>query len=248
MSDLEAKRIVVTGASRGIGQAIALEYARRGATVIASARSETSLAETKAVFPDRIRTISADLLDEESLAGLARTVSEAFGEVDALVCCAGALRYGTLEELEASDFEWMMKLHVVAPAMLVRALLPALRAGFGSVLMIGSTLAQQTAPGMSAYAASKAALHSLTHSLALELAPEIRVNTLSLGVIETDMTRSLRPGFESEKEQLEVLRSLHPLKRLGTAEEAAEAAVFATEARWMTGSILTLDGGLVNAG
>jgi 3-oxoacyl-[acyl-carrier protein] reductase len=121
----------------------------------------------------------------------------------------------------------------------------------GSIVVLASTLAFRSAPTTSAYAASKAALLSAAKSAALELAPRIRVNALAPGVVDTDMVRVPRRALGANEdaapvlaEQLEALRKLHPLGRLGTAEEVAEAALYLLEASWLTGSVLTIDGGL----
>ena len=123
-------------------------------------------------------------------------------------------------------------------------------------MVLSSTLAMRPAPTTIAYAASKAALIAMVKAAALELAPDgIRVNAVAPGVVETDMTRALRlaPGepmpLGEEHEarvaaQLDALRRLHPLGRLGTPEEIAEAITFVLDAAWATGSVLTIDGGL----
>jgi len=131
----------------------------------------------------------------------------------------------------------------------------AMRArGGGAIVQLASTLGLRPAPDTSAYAASKAALIAATRAFALELAPEVRVNAVAPGVVDTEMVRRLRRepdlgagrGREAEAvaQQLEGLARLHPLGRLGTPEEVAKAVLFLLDASWVTGTVLTVDGGL----
>jgi len=247
-------KVLVTGASRGIGAASARALLDAGAQVALAGRDEGALAAV-ADSHERATTLSAELTDAEARDGLVDRAAEALGGLDGLVLAAGVAMHMPFEALTEDAIRRQLDLNLVAPLMLVRRALPALREGHGSVVLIGSTLADRPAPTTSAYAASKAGLHTATRALAAELAPAIRVNAVSPGVVDTAMTRALRlaPGepmpqgaeLESRvEEQLEELRRLHPLGRLGTPEAIAEAALHLLGAEWTTGAILTVDGGL----
>ena len=148
----------------------------------------------------------------------------------------------------------MHRINAFAPVLLVQAAVPRLRESGGSVVLVSSTLAQRPAPHTLGYAMSKAALEVATKVLAAELAPSVRVNAVAPGVVDTAMVRQLRltphepPPPETERAdrieaQLASLRALHPLG-LGLPADVARAVLQLLTARWMTGSVLTLDGGL----
>ena len=252
-------RVLVTGASRGIGRAVAEALLARGATVAASGRDTVALAALQASAPDRVFPLPADLSDPAAVDGLVDRAVEAAGPLDALVQCAGMVRYADVGGIARGDFEAQLALNLVAPVLLAQAFARHVReaGGVASIVHVASTLALRPAPSTLAYAASKAGLISATRTLAAELAPHgIRVNAVAPGVVDTDMIRvpRLRPG-EPEPTgdarerrvaaELETLRSLHPLGRLGTPEEVAEAVLALLDAPWTTGAVHVVDGGLL---
>ncbi|HJL17309.1 MAG TPA: SDR family oxidoreductase [Sandaracinaceae bacterium LLY-WYZ-13_1] len=254
-----AARILVTGASRGIGRAVAASLLAEGRRVALLARDEARLAEVAETAPDRAAVLVADLADEAAPhARLIEAAARALGGLDGLVHAAGVAPHAPLAGIHEAHLRVAQALHVRAPLMLTQALAARLRAeeAPGSVVFLASTLGVRPAPGTLVYAATKAALINLTRGLALELAPDgVRVNAVAPGVVDTDMVRAPRlapgePAPEGETRerlvaaQLEALRSLHPLGRLGTPEEVAEAVRYLLDAAWATGSVLTLDGGL----
>lgn len=240
------ERVLVTGASRGIGRAVAQKLLDGGRRVVAVARGEVDL---------DVPTIRADLTLESDI--VARACA-AHGGLDALVHAAGVAPHAPLEAITDAQLEETWNLHVRAALKLTQGLAAHLRADGrpGSVVHVASTLGLRPAAGTLAYSASKAALIALTRAAALELAPAgIRVNAVAPGLVDTDMTRSLRlsPGepMPSGEEyarrleaQLEWMRALHPLGRLGTPDEVADAILYLLDAAWVTGTILTVDGGL----
>ncbi len=252
------RRVLVTGASRGIGRAVAERFLREGRVVVLAARDEGALAEVARIAPDRAHVLAVDLTSEVDVVERACKLA---GGLDALVHAAGVATHAPLDAISEAQLDEAWAIHLRAPLRLVRGLARHLRAETrpGSIVLVSSTLAIKPAPGTIAYAAAKAAMIALTKGAALELADDgIRVNAIAPGVVETDMTRALRlaPGETiprgEERDarvaaQLAELRRLHPLGRLGTPSEVADAIAFLLDAEWATGSVLTLDGGLTAA-
>jgi 3-oxoacyl-[acyl-carrier protein] reductase len=247
------ERVLVTGASRGIGRAIAERLLEEGRGVALVARDEALLDELAARWP-RARVVLADLRVDDAVA----RACDALGGLDGLVHAAGVAPHAALEAITDAELEATWALHVRAPLRLMQQLAAHLRAAGrpGSMVHVASTLALRPAPGTLAYSASKAALVAMTRAAALELAPHgVRVNAVAPGVVDTEMVRALRlaPGEPEPRgaerarrldEQLDSLRRLHPLGRLGTPAEVAGAVSYLLDAEWATGSVLTLDGGL----
>ena len=224
-------RIVVTGASRGIGRAVAERLLADGRDVVCVARDAAALAGIED-GAGHAHPLARDLWRDG--AGLVAAAADlAGGAIDGLVHAAGVARHAPLEDITRAQIEEMHALHVVVPLELVREL--AAQTDAGSVVQVASTLGLRPAAGRIAYAASKAAQISTTRSLALELAPRgIRVNAVAPGVVGTDMVAGL---------DLAALGALHPLG-IGAPEDVAGAVCYLLDAAWATGTILTLDGGL----
>lgn len=247
--------MLVTGASRGIGRAVAERLLGEGREVVLAARDAQKLEALAATAPGRAAVVVADLAHDADLVARACVP---FDGLDGLVHAAGVAPHAPLEAITDADLDVTFALHVRAPLRATQALAAhwAERQQGGSIVHVASTLALRPAAGTLAYSASKAALVAITQAAALELAPRgVRVNAVAPGVVETDMTRALRlaPGeaapSEVEREariraQLEGLRRLHPLGRLGTVEEVAQAIAYLLDAEWVTGTVLSVDGGL----
>lgn len=252
-----AGRYLVTGASRGIGRAVALRLAAR-AEVVAVVRTSADARALSDASGGRIGSLLVDLADRDARARLVGDCERSFGPLDGLVHAAGLGEHRRLEAIDRAQVDRHFEVNVFAALELAQHLAASLRAraASGSIVFVTSTLAERPAPGTAVYAATKGALGSLTRALALELAPDrIRVNALAPGVIDTDMVRAprLAPGEampegaarkEREEAQLRELASLHPLGRVGRPDEAAEAIDFLLHASFATGTVLTLDGGL----
>lgn len=245
--DLTGRRALVTGASRGIGRAIALAYARAGADVAVLARNAEALDDLAAEIASLGRrgiVATADVLDSESTRAAVSAAIADLGGLDILVNNAGGNSFSIpVAQMRMSGWEKTMRLNVDSIVHITQEALPALGDGGGSVINVSSVAGLRGAPTMAHYGAAKAALISLTQSLALEVAwMGVRVNALVPGWIDTDLTDFLRASEEAERGTL----SRVPMQRWGRAEEIAEPAVFlASEASsFMTGQVLVVDGGL----
>ena len=245
---LAGRRAVVSGASRGIGRAMAIMFAECGADVALVARNPETLlevAEAVAAAGRTAITIPCDVTAEDTPALIADRVTGEFGGLDILVNNAGGNSFmSDLATMRLSGWRKTMDLNLDAVVRITQALLPALVAsGHGSIINVSSVAGVRGVPMMSHYSAAKAALISLSASLAGELATSgVRVNALVPGWIDTDLTDFLRAdeGIEST-----LLKDV-PMHRWGRADEMAEGAVFlASDASsFMTGQTLILDGGL----
>ncbi len=232
-------RVVVTGATRGIGRATAHAILERGGKVIAIGRNADLLQELRGRDEERVRTVAADLGDLERVPLVAEQALAAFGGADGLVNCAGVARYERVGAIQLESLEAQFRLNLMAPLLLSQIVAEHLRGRGGAIVNVSSTLSERVAPGTAAYAATKAALNTVTKAMALELASAgVRVNAVLPGAVDTDMLR-VRPAA-----QLEALRSRHPIGRLGRPEDVATVIVGLLDHPWQTGSLVTVDGGL----
>jgi NAD(P)-dependent dehydrogenase (short-subunit alcohol dehydrogenase family) len=247
--------VIITGATRGIGRATVDAVLARGGKVVAIARNEDALRALEGSAPNRIRVVSVDLEDLAAVPDAAKRAIEAFGAVDGLVNCAGIAVYEPVGAISLGAIEAQLRVNLVAPLLLSQAVAEHLRGRGGAIVNVSSTLSEHVAPSTAVYAATKAALNTLTKGFALELAPAgVRVNAVLPGGVETDMLRAprLRPGESLSARELEqrvesqlaALAALHPLGRLGKPEEVAAVIISVLDQTWQTGSLVTVDGGL----
>jgi NAD(P)-dependent dehydrogenase (short-subunit alcohol dehydrogenase family) len=251
-----ARRIVVTGASRGIGRAVAEALLARGARVALVARDRRRLSELASAYPEQARVIEADLAEPAAAESAIERAAQALDGLDGLVGCAGIVRYGFVGGLTRSDLAEQLAVNFLAPVLASQRAAALMQAG-GSIVHVASTLALHPAPGTLGYAASKAALLAAVKTLAAELAETgVRVNAVAPGVVDTEMIRvpRLRPGElppeGSAREaritaELCALQELHPLGRLGTPADVRDAVLYLLDATWITGTVLVVDGGLL---
>ncbi len=244
--DLSGRKAFVTGASRGIGRAIALAFAEAGADVALVSRSAESLgavAKEVEAFGRQAAVIPCDVTDRDAVAGAVQTGIEALGHVDILVNNAGGSNFLVeFKDLRLSGWDKLMKLNLDSAMAVSHAFAPhLLERGGGSVINVAS-VAAKGAPFLAPYAAAKAGLVALTKSLALEWAPRgVRVNALCPGWTATDLNRNL---WEDENSSRATIGGV-PMQRWGTAEEMAYPAVFLASAAsaYMTGQVMFVDGG-----
>lgn len=250
-SGIEGRIAVVTGGTDGIGFGIATALSAAGARVVVASRRPEMCEQAQQALRDGggdAFGVATDVTDEEAVTNLfARTV-ETFGGVDILVNCAGGsfsdkFRRARLLELGPSDLIESYRLNVVSAFLCSTAAYPLMQErGAGSVINISSVGSDSTgAAGMfAAYGASKAALNHITRSLAAEFAPNIRVNAVLPGLIDTPRTSASRTP-----ERLQASLESIALGRIGTPTDVAEVVVFlaSPQSSWMTGSIVRIDGG-----
>ncbi len=244
MDNLRGKRVIISGASSGIG----LETARRlvdgGAEVGLIARTAESLAAVVRELGSAAWTRVVDVADPDSIRGLAEEAANRWGAVDGLVNNAGVAPMATLDTTETEVWDETFAVNVRGPFLLCHELGGMLHQGQGpAVVNVSSTLAVKAIPGMAAYNASKAALNQLTRSLALEWAPTIRVNAVMPAVVDTPIHASR--GMTSE--QVQEMGGIHPLGRVGRPADVAAMITFllSDAASWMTGAIIPVDGGML---
>lgn len=239
--------VVVTGASRGIGLAIASRLIREGRTVIGVARDRSRLEAVERRLGERFTPVSCDLAAERDFDALVSRLSVDGVVPSALVAAAGIAEYAAAVDVSMDSMRRHLDVHVVATHGLATALARrwiALGVA-GSVVAVTSTLSSKPAPFTLPYATAKAALDALVRGLALELAPHrIRVNSVAPGVVDTDMVRAPRPDESDPDARLQALANFHPLGRLGHADEVASTVVHVLDAEFMTGSRVVIDGGL----
>lgn len=246
MSDLTGKVALVTGGSRGIGRAIVLELARRGAAVAFSyASREEAANETVSLVSaigGRALAVHADSGNAEAVKALFDAVTRELGPVDILVNNAGITKDGLSMTMSEDAFDEVLRVNLKGAFLCAKAAeRPMMKKRWGRIINLSSIVGLRGNAGQANYAASKAGLIGLTKTLAKELATRnITVNAVAPGFIDTDMTAVLP---EQAKESL--LNSI-PMKRLGAPEDVARAVAFfaSEEAAYVTGQVLCVDGGM----
>lgn len=241
--EFEQRRYVITGGGTGIGLATARILVDSGAAVGLVGRRRAPLEEAVADLSDDCFWLEGDVSDPSVARQLAARIGERWGRLDGLVNNAGIATMGELEATSEEDWDLTFAVNVRGPFLVSRALLPMLRDGGGAIVNVSSTLAEGAIPGMAAYNASKAALNQLTRSLALEVAPSVRVNAVMPAVVDTP----IHAGRGMSPEDVQSLGEMHPMKRVGNPDDVAHAVVFLLSDRsaWTTGAILPVDGGIL---
>jgi len=235
---------LVTGGSRGIGRAVALTLAARGALVVAAARgtnADAVAAEIRAAG-GRSESGALDVSDQASIEAAVSGVIERHGRVDILVNNAGITRDQLALRMKRDDWDAVLRTNLTGAFACAQAVMrPMVKQRSGRIINITSVVGQTGNAGQANYAAAKAGLIGLTKALALELASRnITVNAVAPGLIDTDMTRAIGAGAQEE------WATKIPLKRLGTPDDVAAAVAFlaSDEAAYITGQVLAVNGGM----
>ncbi|MGQ9594078.1 MAG: 3-oxoacyl-[acyl-carrier-protein] reductase [Anaerolineae bacterium] len=247
MEDLSGKVAIVTGASRGIGRAIALELARRGATVVVNYHTNEAAAQEVVAEIERAGgralAIRADVSQPEEARRLVDAATETFGQVDILVNNAGVTRDTLLMRMSEEDWDLVLDTNLKGAFNCIKAAARTMvRRRFGRIINITSVAGLAGNVGQANYCAAKAGLIGLTKAVAKELGPRnITVNAVAPGFVETDMTASLPQDLK------DTAIRMTPLGRAGRPEDIAKAVAFlaSDEAAFITGQILSVDGGMV---
>jgi NAD(P)-dependent dehydrogenase (short-subunit alcohol dehydrogenase family) len=251
---LSNKRAVITGGSDGIGLGIARAFAQNGAHVLLVARDEVKLKESAASlspFGVEVKVLSADLSDMVTVKKTSQDILNIWPEIDVLVNNAGTSRFIPFIETSEEDLDLHLNLNVKATYILSQRLFAALAARKGAVINISSYFSHRMLPGLpsTAYSLTKGAIDAFTRALAYEAGPHgVRVNAIAPGTVNTQLVRA-NIGKLTEEGKLkftEMIKTIYPLGRVGEPDDVSGAAVFfaSDQARWITGTILAVDGGL----
>jgi 3-oxoacyl-[acyl-carrier protein] reductase len=242
MMSFEGKIVLVTGASRGIGRAIAETFVARGAKVIGTATSESGAEAISSYLGENGKGFMLNVVDAQSIDSVLASIRAEFGEIDILVNNAGITRDNLLMRMKDDEWEDILDTNLTSVFRLSKAVMRAMmKKRFGRIITIGSVVGTMGNAGQANYAAAKAGLIGFSKSLAREVASRgITVNVVAPGFIETDMTRAL-----TDDQRAGILSSV-PANRLGDAKEIASAVAFlaSDEAGYITGETLHVNGGM----
>lgn len=231
---LEGRRIVITGAASGIGKATAALFASEGASLALLDLDRRGVDDIAREAGGH--AISADVSDEESVAHAVTGAAAALGGIDGLVNCAGIMRIGPMAEVSAAAWRKVLDINLTGTYVVSRSCLPWLtKASNATIVNIASAAGLlPNAPGLTAYAASKGGVVNLTRAMAAELAPNIRVNSVCPGMVDTPMADGFRTNVGN-----------YALKRIADPAEIARVILFltSTESSYVTGAAMAADGG-----
>lgn len=240
--ELKNKNVLITGSSRGIGLAIAHKFASLGANIILNGRGQVSeeVLDEFAKYPVKVLAVSGDVSDSADAKRMVEEATTTMGSIDVLVNNAGITKDKLMLKLTEEDFEQVLKVNLTGAFNMTQAVLkPMTKARQGAIINMSSVVGLTGNVGQANYAASKAGLIGFSKSVAREIAARnIRVNVIAPGFIESDMTDGL-PEKIKEASLAQI-----PMKRFGNTEEVADVAVFLASQEYVTGQVITIDGGL----
>ncbi|XP_064619576.1 3-oxoacyl-[acyl-carrier-protein] reductase FabG-like isoform X2 [Lineus longissimus] len=252
MSNLKDKIVIITGASSGLGQGAALEFARLGAKLSISGRNVENLQATvsqceKAGLPaENILSLQADLTKDDDVKKVVDETIKKFGQLDVLVNNAGIVKPGGIETQSMEDYDYTMNINVRCHFYMTKLAVPHLIKTKGSILNVSSVNGMRAFPGVISYCMSKAAIDQFTRCCALELAQKgVRVNSVNPGVIMTEIHKRGGMDEAAYAKFLEHSKTTHAMGRVGQPVEVAKAIVFlaSSDSSFITGASIPIDGG-----
>jgi len=239
---IKDKTALITGGSEGIGLGIAETFVDAGARVIITARNRDKLDAAKKKLGGKVETLVHDVRDTESSPGHIEEALKLHGSLDILVNNAGAGLYKPVSETSLQDFDLMFETNVRGLFALTNSAIPALKNARGSVINICSASAKRGLHNWSVYSASKSAVLMLTELWAKELAPNVRVNALSPGGVDTAI---FDKAFGDKKDEImDRVHAQHLMGKAGTPNDIGRAALYLATEDWVTGTNMIVDGGL----
>jgi len=254
MKRLNKKTAIITGSTRGIGRGIAEYFAEEGAIVVISGRSEEEGSDTVQTIKEKggeALFIAADVSRQSDNEKLYQASKEYVGTPDIIVANAGILGLGSLADIPADEWHRTFEVNIHSLFYLLRVAIPEMKAnGGGSIIVTGSLASRKGFPNHAAYCATKGAVESLVRQAAVDAAPEVRINMIAPGAIDTKLYRSSAVAFPNPDTILDEVPATIPMQRTGTPLDVAKAALFlaSIESEWITGTVLTVDGGASAAG
>jgi len=246
MHRFKDKKVLITGGTRGIGRAAALAFTAEGAQVVVSGSSERSTATAlEEIGASNMTGVAGDVSVVSDCRRIVQTATDTMQGLDILVNSAGVYQPALITETDEDLWNRIMDINVRGSYFCTQAAVNALRKNRGCIVHLGSESGINGYGGSTAYCASKGAIVNLTRSMAMELAPAIRVNSVCPGVVDTDMART---GFAIDGDQekgMQQQRQSYPLQRVASAEEIAASILYlaSDDARFITGESLVIDGG-----
>lgn len=244
---LKGKTCIVTGATSGMGKAIAERFHREGAKLVLSGRNEErgnalSKKLDKSVF------FTGDVTSLNYNEELVKLAIENFGKLDIVSMNAGILGLGSVENLSFEDWHKTLDTNLSSIFYLSKFAIPHLKKNSGNILINASIAAYKSFPNHPAYCASKAGSVALMKQMAMEYAPKVRVNAICPGPVDTPLIWESAKAFENPKIAVENAGKATLMQRLGTPEDVAKLALFmvSNDSSWITGTAMTIDGGILN--
>ncbi|MCL6259408.1 SDR family oxidoreductase [Aquiflexum sp. TKW24L] len=251
---LHQKTFIITGATSGMGRAIALEFAKEGANLILSGRDKIKgkiLLKEIEEIGGQAEFLAGDVGDIQYNQQLVELAVKSFRQLDGLVTNAGMLGLGSVTELDPSDWDTTFRTNVDSVFFLLKFALPELLKRPAAAVVVNSSIAAyKSFPNHPAYCASKAALLALAKQMAVDYGPTVRINTICPGPVDTPFIHASAVAFPDPKKAVENAGKNTLLKRLGEPDDIAKLVLFlaSEESSWITGSAFTIDGGILAAG
>ncbi len=248
--DFSGKRVIVTGATRGIGYATAKAFLKAGARVAVNGTSERSVQKAMGSLNGDTVAAPGSVSEVKTTDAMIGSAIEALGGLDVLITNAGVFFRGTMEETDEAAWDHVLDANLKGLFFCSRAALPALKESRGNIVHVASESGLNGYAQTTAYCASKGGVVNLTRSMAIELAPLVRVNCICPGAIETDMARTAFAIDGDEEAGLRHQRSQYPVGRIGTAKEVAAGILYlaSDQAGFINGAALPMEGGATAGG